>query len=252
MNKMTKLAAALLSVAILAGCAGAPDPEPTATATPEPTHVVPQYDQEAAGEPPFTISGRGERIVRINFPSSTEPTIISASTNGRVVVYPLTVDGDKLQAIGTFDADKPNIAVVFPLEENLSASDEFLVETDEDVSWAVSTQALGSVPATTSQSIGGTSSTVFRLDVPADTMVYNTIGFGTTTIEVINLNTGQVVRAGRGVDTLRGITMSTTVDSSLISYQGYIFIVTAENPATQGWRLTFQQSQPDVTTQVRG
>lgn len=248
-RRITSLAAsAVVAALVLAGCAGGAAPEPTETATPEPTHTIPQYDSEAAAEPSFTVSGRGERIVRIEFPSDTEGSILSVSTNGRIGIFPLTVDGDKLQTLGTFQPDQPNITVVFPATgDNLAASDEYLVQTDEDVSWAISTQALGSVPSLTSNSITGTDSQVFRLDFAADTMIYTTTGFGATEIDIIYVPENQLIRAGRGANAVRGITTSTQINPSLIGYEGYIFVVSAYNPSTQGWRLTFQQSQPEVT-----
>ena len=72
MHRYSFGAIVLVGMLALSACAGEPAPIATPTAEPAVESMIPQYDQEATSAPPFTISGRGERITRIVFPSATE------------------------------------------------------------------------------------------------------------------------------------------------------------------------------------
>jgi len=246
LKKTNKVFALLVLAAItLSGCASS-TPEPVPTTTKEPEIVRPSYDSEAASKLPFTINGVGTEDITIDFPAGyAEPSIVTLSSTGAVSISELNYDQNEVGALLSIRSDEGGsaITVKYPTEDSPARTSDFRVEADEDVSWAISAEALGSVRKLTQTSVAGTGSQVFMLDVEANVLDFVTTGSGTTSLAIVELDDTEAKKLQGGKNTSATQSSSTEVNKSLNNFAGYIFVVTSENPDTQGWEILFSQQK---------
>jgi len=247
LKKRSKIALIFVaSVLVLTGCTSAPEPKPTATATEKPEVVRPVYDAEAAGKLPFTINGVGNEDITIDFPAGfKEPSIVTMSATGEASLTELDYDGKETDGVLNIRAKNGGtvLTIKYPTEESPSRTTDFRVEAEDDVSWAISAEALGSVEKLQGSSVSGTSSRVFMLDVEANTIDFITKGVGATDLYLVQLDEDSANRLQGGNDDDIVRSTDSGVNTKVENFAGYIFVVVANNPDTQGWEILFSEQE---------
>jgi len=253
MRNLSKLAAVLfVSAMVLTGCSGEPEPVPTSTG---PAKIVPPtYNQEAAEKPAFTINGSGQKEIKIDFPAGfDEPSVLTMSATSDVKLAELDYDGEKVEQVASVDESEggTSVFIKYPTEDSPARTTNFLVEAEDDTSWAISAESLGSIDKVASMSLTGTGPRVFMFDGDADIADIITTGIGTTNVSLVPLKGDSPIKLSGGKNSTVERNEAKSLDSSISNYKGYVFIISADSPDTQSWEILFSKTpEPPKTPEA--
>lgn len=244
-QRRSKLAlVAVVAALALTSCAGTEEPNASASPTEAASSPAPSWNTEAVAEPPFVLSGKGDQDITIDFPAGfDEVSFVTLTADGDVTIDEVDYDGKTVGRLIQATEEKPNAQVFkYPSEDTPSRTSDFVVKADEDVSWALSAEAILSLDETSAPFLTSNETRAFMFTGSADSIDFITTGSGDAKLSIIapEEERSQVFGGGRG-------NSGTHIDASSLSgisdFNGYVFFVDASNPDTLQWSIYFSKTE---------